>query len=190
MEILIDDIPDEGLEINATESNAWLSSIMKEILGSAFEKGGKALFNVSLTKFDDNVNLDGIVDITAGSDCDRCLRRYEEAAKVPIHAVLSPLHHRHREEYDDGTEEELVKEDLEFEFYEGDRFDLAEIVREQMLLALPMKHLCREDCLGLCQGCGKNLNDGSCKCVQKKPDTRWPALKNIKMKVKKKSRTG
>ena len=49
-------------------------------------------------------------------------------------------------------------------YYDGDRLDLGEVVREQVLLALPLKPLCREDCRGLCPRCGQNRNLGPCGC--------------------------
>lgn len=59
----------------------------------------------------------------------------------------------------------LDEEDTgEFIVVEGMRLDLTALVREDLLLALPAKFLCREDCKGLCPICGKNLNDGSCSC--------------------------
>jgi len=47
-----------------------------------------------------------------------------------------------------------------------------------------MKHLCKEDCKGICQHCGKNLNDGPCKCIDTHHDARWDVLKSFKPKKK------
>ncbi|MFQ5812787.1 MAG: DUF177 domain-containing protein [Anaerolineae bacterium] len=57
--------------------------------------------------------------------------------------------------------------------------DLTEALREQILLALPMRPLCRPDCRGLCVECGKNLNEGPCDCVQEIIDPRLVALKEL-----------
>jgi uncharacterized protein len=65
---------------------------------------------------------------------------------------------------DEDDDDGFAKDDFEFSFYEGDRFDLSEIVREQIALARPMKTLCKADCAGLCQRCGKDLNLGPCPC--------------------------
>src|SRR5919112_562701 len=75
---------------------------------------------------------------------------------------------------------ELQAEDLILSAYEGDAVDLDEIVREQTLLALPSRHLCREDCKGLCQKCGANLNENQCSCEQGETDPRWAALADLK----------
>ena len=75
---------------------------------------------------------------------------------------------------------ELLKEDLVVAAYEGDAVDLDELVREQILLALPLRHLCREDCKGLCQKCGADLNAGDCRCEKGEVDPRWAALADLK----------
>jgi len=75
---------------------------------------------------------------------------------------------------------ELLTEDMGLAAYEGDAVDLDELVREQILLALPSRNLCREDCKGLCQKCGANLNAGQCSCEQGETDPRWAALADWK----------
>jgi len=54
-------------------------------------------------------------------------------------------------------------------------------VREQVLLAIPMSAVCREDCAGLCAQCGQNLNEKKCGCETKVIDPRLAPLKNIKL---------
>lgn len=58
-------------------------------------------------------------------------------------------------------------------------FDLDELCRTDVLLHIPMKHLCRSDCKGLCPECGKNLNDGPCNCGKKSIDPRFAALAEL-----------
>ena len=60
-----------------------------------------------------------------------------------------------------------------------DLIDLDELVMSDLLLTLPMKHLCREDCKGLCAQCGKNLNEGDCGCIKKPVDPRLEALRKL-----------
>lgn len=75
---------------------------------------------------------------------------------------------------------ELLTEDMGLAAYEGDSLDVDELVREQILLALPSRNLCREDCKGLCQKCGADLNAGDCSCEQGETDPRWAALADFK----------
>ncbi|HQP29583.1 MAG TPA: DUF177 domain-containing protein, partial [Syntrophales bacterium] len=62
-----------------------------------------------------------------------------------------------------------------------DTLDLDPIVYEQILLQIPLKILCREDCRGLCPHCGANLNDGPCRCPEEAVDGRFSALKKLKI---------
>ncbi len=61
----------------------------------------------------------------------------------------------------------------------GLELDAAGLLWEQLVLALPVKPLCRENCTGLCLACGINLNFEQCDCVKGAPDPRWDALKNL-----------
>ncbi|MDD2499121.1 MAG: DUF177 domain-containing protein, partial [Desulfitobacteriaceae bacterium] len=67
----------------------------------------------------------------------------------------------------------------EIYFYEGDKIDILPQVLQTILLELPMKVLCREDCKGLCPVCGTNLNIKECRCERESIDPRLAALKNL-----------
>jgi uncharacterized protein len=72
---------------------------------------------------------------------------------------------------------------LEGETYllEEDVIDLEPMVRDALLLELPLVPLCRADCLGLCPKCGANHNVASCDCVTDEPDPRWAALRSLEI---------
>jgi uncharacterized protein len=81
----------------------------------------------------------------------------------------------------DGEEEvELTEDDLDLYPYDGDEIDLAPVLREQIILAVPYAPLCREDCQGLCPQCGVDRNTTSCHC-EAPVDPRLAALKDIKL---------
>ena len=97
---------------------------------------------------------------------DRCARDFSREVRFPIDVVLVT---------------ELADEENEDEWVfplEGDSADLDDIVRTVFVLSLDSKLLCKEDCKGICQRCGKNLNDGPCNC-QKELDPRFAALKQL-----------
>jgi DUF177 domain-containing protein len=82
---------------------------------------------------------------------------------------------------DAGPDERPVAgNEAEIGYYQGDGLQLEDVLREQVLLALPLRSLCSEQCRGLCPQCGKNLNLETCSCVQDQDDPRWTALKDIK----------
>ncbi len=59
------------------------------------------------------------------------------------------------------------------------KLDLDELVYSEVIVSLPMKHLCKEDCKGICSKCGKNLNEGKCDCKEKEIDPRFAALAEL-----------
>ena len=108
-------------------------------------------------------------------DCTRCLTpvRRELDAVFQIDFVG-------REFLPESKETHLESNDLDTDILEGDEIDLTEIAREQILLNLPETTLCREECKGICPTCGKDLNEGDCRCGEDEIDPRWAALKNLK----------
>jgi len=188
MEIFIDDIPESGLTVKADGAKEeWFKRILSDVLGDSFEAKDTATLVVTLIRADEDVDIIGDLTISSHPICDRCLKTYKFDRVVHIHSHMTPLYENKRQrkrEIEQGMDEELVKDDVDFSFYEGDRVHLDEIIAEQMVLAEPMKHLCREECKGLCQICGKDLNEGPCNCSKERTDPRWAALKNLKVEPK------
>ncbi len=109
--------------------------------------------------------------------CDRCLESYHQDLRSPFRVFLAlPLREM------DEAEVELMEEDLEVDFTRGGNIDLDEVLRGQIYLSLPMKSLCRENCLGLCPICGANLNERKCQCHQEQGHPGLLKLKNLKIR--------
>jgi uncharacterized protein len=91
----------------------------------------------------------------------------------------------YRPQGSDAGKEELsvTAAEAEIGYYRGEGLLLEDVLREQVLLALPLKAICRDDCRGLCPHCGKNLNQEQCKCAEPLEDPRWAALKDIREKL-------
>jgi len=121
------------------------------------------------------VRVRGRLRVQLETECDRCL----EAAGLPIETdfdlFYQPMALLTREE-----EVEIDEGETEIGFYEGEGLQLEEILRERVLLALPMQRICREDCKGICPVCGQNRNQNVCGCETRVQDDRWAALKDLK----------
>ncbi len=121
------------------------------------------------------VHAQGTIETEVEIFCDRCL--------MPL---VAPLKAEFDVSYDPpGTDEEsdnaeLQPDDLAASIYAGDSLDLDELVREQVLLALPMRSLCGEECKGLCLTCKVNLNQQNCACAPQELDPRWAGLAALK----------
>ncbi len=74
----------------------------------------------------------------------------------------------------------MDEDETEVGYYEGESLELAEVVREQILLWLPMRWICQEDCRGICSQCGANLNLEDCGCREELADDRWEALRSMR----------
>jgi uncharacterized protein len=77
------------------------------------------------------------------------------------------------------NEHGLGDDELAVSFYRNDEIDLAHMIWEQIVLALPMKPVCKTDCQGLCPDCGVNRNIKTCSCVRDTVDPRWQSLKSL-----------
>ncbi len=110
-------------------------------------------------------------------ECSRCLAAYPFGSSEEFSLILYPR--RTRPEGD----VELTKDDLDAQFYDDPVVALSPIAEERVQMAIPMKPLCRPECMGLCAGCGQDLNLGACACARETVDPRWEALRALKEKV-------
>jgi len=117
----------------------------------------------------------GDFETTVQMQCVRCIDTFEQ----PIHIDFSELY-MPTVEVLTGHPLPHVNEEEAFPIDAHHHLDLAEMIRQQIVLALPMQPLCREDCAGLCPVCGKNRNVDPCDCVQQE-DVRWNALAGLKL---------
>lgn len=126
----------------------------------------------------EQIRLRGRVQTEVELLCDRCLA----PSRAPLEVEFDTSFISQEAEAAKTENIELLAEDLGLSAYDGDSVDLEELVREQILLALPSRRLCREDCKGLCPDCGADLNAGHCSCEQGEVDPRWSALAGLKDK--------
>ncbi len=149
-------------EVDLGEDGARLVSAA-EVQGSASRRG-------------EEVRVRGSMRTEVEVLCDRCLAPSRAPLDVEFDTRFIPP--SSAATADENVE--LLSEDMGLAAFEGDAVDLDELVREQILLALPTRSLCREDCRGLCQKCGADLNAGECSCEQAETDPRWAALSDWK----------
>ncbi len=106
--------------------------------------------------------------------CSRCLDPFE----LPVNGAFDVRFLPEAENVGVG-EREVEDDDLSAAFYRDDQIDLAQLIEEQMYLALPMKPLCQPECRGLCPRCGANLNVETCGCEVRWEDPRLSGLKAV-----------
>ena len=119
---------------------------------------------------------------------------YSGRFEVPCARCVEPVEHGLARSFDllyrpigvdaNGAERAISTSETEIGYYNGDGLVLEDVLREQVLLSLPEKTLCRADCNGLCPSCGRNLNTEQCSCESTAVDPRWSALSDLRSKIK------
>jgi uncharacterized protein len=172
----ISQIPPEGLAVDEGLDAPSLHLEGEE--GFSLGSGGR--LRCRLERVDgDTVHVRGRLAAPRGLECARCL----EAYALPLDQELDLFFLPQRPGDEEGVEDEVELDDHEMvvAYYENDRLDLGEVVREQCILSLPLKPLCREDCRGRCVSCGRNRNLESCGCPapEEAADPRLAGLKKL-----------
>lgn len=125
-----------------------------------------------------DLRLRGRLSAELELQCARCLDPVPQKVDRQFDLLYRPLG------ADAGRDElSVTVAEAEIGYYQGDGILLEDVLREQVLLALPLKVTCREDCKGLCPHCGKNLNQEQCSCSVPVEDPRWAALKEVRSKL-------
>lgn len=170
------------MKINLVKIHEGLNQLKFQIkpedLGFDEQEGTQLLFpndtyaDVEVQKFSDKYFIKADVRTVAHYTCDRCLDEFDQNLGAAFRLVYSK---QTGDQSDDDEYRSLAEKETEI--------DLSADIRENMLLFLPMKHLCNETCKGLCPHCGTNLNYETCDCHQETLDPRWEILKILQKKL-------
>jgi uncharacterized protein len=177
VKIRVDELKDKTVELSAEEPLVGYSNLL------ALQDAGECIFlsplqiHITVAKEYDHIRVNGRVETSLRLNCARCLAEFQIEINSPftifyMRAVGLPL----------DEDVELAEEDMISATYEGDEIDFTTEIAEQILLAIPFKPLCSEDCRGLCPSCGAELNVTECACGQNHVNLKFTALKNLKIK--------
>ncbi len=174
LRINVDEISENGLDVQHDLARDWV----EPLIGPQFygrDTNVKAAF--ALNRAGHTVIVRGRLTGDLAFVCSRCA---EEAAFQVDHSFT----HVFIEAAAKATKvpgEVDADDDLEVTYYDGDHVELEPLAAEEIVLALPVAPKCSEGCKGICQTCGKNLNEGPCVCTSDVVDSRWARLKEIKI---------
>jgi uncharacterized protein len=164
MKIVISEIPDEGIDLKIDEK----FEIDTVKLTSSVQG------NLSIKKVGHEIVVQGDISTGAELQCSRCLKNYVDEMNIPINVIYHPV-----EELKTEGKHEIKEDELEMGFYSGDEFDPLELLKEQIVLNIPMKPLCSDECKGICPNCGVDLNTTNCSCKERSIDPRFDTLKKL-----------
>jgi len=134
----------------------------------------KDLINVKLTiqKVKEEYYCQGYVFVPIQAECSRCLTLFDSELTGELNFVVKPTESK-AIIATDPAEEVIVLKDNQY------IVELDELIREALLINVPMKSLCNVECKGICPNCGVNLNEETCDCKNKEMDDRWEGLKDL-----------
>ncbi|MDH5526036.1 MAG: DUF177 domain-containing protein [Nitrospirota bacterium] len=167
MIILLSQVPPEGLVLAETIGPDVLGD-----LGEGVVAGDGVRITGTAGSEGDGLRVRGVVEGVLEVVCGRCLNAFSMPVSAPLDVLFDRI-------MPDGEEIELGAGDMVVCHLEGDRVDLAEVAREQVLLELPMSPVCDEGCKGICPQCGEDLNRGACGCASQVTDPRLAVLKKL-----------
>jgi uncharacterized protein len=126
-------------------------------------------------KIEPEIVIEGRISTMVEMQCARCLKSHNQVVNDTFEAIYRP-----KSEVDVLADElELDEADLDIYAYEDESISISDLLRDQLLLLLPVKPLCKPDCAGLCPSCGKNLNKGLCGCAARAHDPRFAMLGHL-----------
>ena len=148
---------------------------VNEVVDVISDSSGNAVWGeVKLLRTHRGILVQGVLRTEVTINCGRCLSPIDYPLTLNINDEYIPT-----VDIVTGTPLPLPEEPSSFTIDEHHIIDLTEAIRQYMLLAIPLKPICRDDCVGLCQSCGQNLNQGPCDCPLQAVDPRWSALEKL-----------
>lgn len=177
--VRVEDIPEKGLDLHFSDPKEEWNRYFHEIPECEFSFNEAVEATVKLRVYTKAVQIQGWVKTVLDLRCCRCLDHFPFPLTSQIDMTLFPETDVVQEE-----EIELEKEDLETGLFSGEEIDLSGLIREQILLNVPYKALCHDECKGLCSQCGTNLNENDCRCNRKGGDSAFDVLKDLKLNGK------
>jgi uncharacterized metal-binding protein YceD (DUF177 family) len=158
LQIAVASIQETGLERDIDLGQEWFARWREEDPGLEFTTG-QILGRVRLEKHFRDILVRGHLQGRLHLACSRCLEDFDERAEADFDLLLVPKPGSIM-----GESEELSAPELDLDYYSGEILDLEAIIKEQIILMVPLKPLCLEDCKGLCPRCGAVLNLEDCSC--------------------------
>jgi len=184
MQVKVEEIQDKGLELNEAIPASVLDEALSATVG--FVRKGASSLRAKLKKLAGRVLLTGAFDATVTGPCKRCLKdvSLQLPVKFELTLVAQPKDDGEGDGDDDGKSPRAGSfklDEADSEPFDGKTIDLDPIIREQLVLALPVSVLCKDDCKGLCTVCGQDLNEKDCGHTQKIGHVGLAKLKDIKL---------
>jgi uncharacterized protein len=158
VKLRIEDVTSEVKHIAFTHPEDEINSLLTQGPAQDYRIEGAVAVQLSYYRSGADLIFEGVLHAPALGVCGRCAESFHAVNHRQFRFVIVPASPAGVGAYDPRVE------DLEFSYYSGEHVDLSPLLREQVILSVPIRPLCEESCRGLCAGCGANLNSESCRC--------------------------
>jgi uncharacterized protein len=175
LQINLKAIPETGLEIGIDLGPEWFDRWRQADPDLEFAEA-RITGQVHLSKHARDILVRGKLSGHLDLVCSRCLESFAAPVEIAFDLLLVPGPAAAR-----SQEEELSRDDLDLDYYSGEEVDLESLLKEQIVLMIPLKPLCEENCQGLCPRCGANLNRETCNCPVEHSDSPLGQLAKLKV---------
>jgi uncharacterized protein len=173
MKVDVSNVPEWGLEVDVE-----LDAREIDLADAGADLAGDVHLKGRVLKAGDEILLEGTLRAAFNLNCSRCLKNFVKPFEFDISATYAQT----SGDRPDGRAETALDEDTRIMLLD-DEIDLLSGIREDVVLNIPVKPLCSEDCRGLCIQCGTDLNEGECTCRKEDVDLRFAPLSDIRTQL-------
>jgi uncharacterized protein len=179
MRLPIEQIDEEGRELTL-EVGAGEFPVLEDLRGRGEARFESPIrFEIRAVRVENLFQVEGNVSAQVRLCCSRCLADFPMKLTEAFSLTYCPRS-RMPEEQRPGEEAELSPDEIDLIPFDGDQIDLLDGLQEQLVMALPVKPLCSQDCKGICPECGADLNRKPCACAKDRIDPRMAVLAKLK----------
>jgi len=184
----IADITAEGLSLSGDLTGEELGLTDADV-----SVRGTLAIGLDLRAIERTIYVTGVVEGTAVRQCVRCLKDFDDPLafslrvayerEVKATSAAAKRDDPRKRKPATSPEDEAEEQNDDLYYFTGDHLELAPMLREQLILTSPMHPLCSEECHGLCARCGKDLNEGPCRCGEEPTESPFQVLRTVKDKL-------
>lgn len=186
MKVYLQELSEESKHLHYDERDAWVVEAFRDAQESDAVNNHAYAVNLDVRKSHGVVFMKGKLAVDLGLLCSRCANAFKQNVKASFQCLFTREKDLARAEnssggvaYSEPTGE--TGEDIDIEFLDKDYIELADVLKEQIYLKVPIQPLCDESCKGICAVCGQDQNTQPCQCHRIKNTSLANALKNFRI---------
>jgi uncharacterized protein len=180
MKIETHHIPSRGMTLNYQKEAGHFITLKEMTAAGACQFKSPLTINLEVVPARDYIEVTGQLTTVVELACSRCAEAFDLPLTHPFKLTYSQKIPKALQS-DEEESAELTADQIGVVFFRGEEIDFTDTVQEQVVLALPFKALCSEQCKGLCAHCGIDLNHNTCQCDRHAASSPFDVLKNLKL---------